>query len=103
MKRLIFYPNHELNKIHILFYKLRTDIQFVRDHIDFYMKNIVDYIPLINIIASSNSLDILLFLREKLKDTNLCHITNSRVRKYLKHIRQEVILKIKKQSNKVSS
>lgn len=103
MKRLIFYPNHELNKIHILFYKLRTDIQFARDHIDFYMKNIVDYIPLINIIASSNSLDILLFLREKLKDTNLCHITNSRVRKYLKHIRQEVILKIKKQSNKVSS
>ena len=79
MKKLLFYPNTELNKVYLLFYNLRNAPLFVKDKIDFYIKNAVDYISLINIAASSERLEILQILKDKLVAKNITQIKNTRI------------------------
>lgn len=100
MKKLLFYPNTELNKVYLLFYNLRNTPPFVKDKIDFYIKNAVDYISLINIAASSERLEILQILKDKLKTKNITQIKNTRIRLYISNIRKEILLKIKLLKNK---
>ena len=95
LKRLLFYPNRELNKIYILFYNLRNNYEFVKAKLDFYLKNTVDFIPLIEMISSSENLEILTILREKIKDENIQNIKNTRIRNKIKTIRRKTINKIK--------
>ena len=96
MRQLILFPNYELHKIHILFYKLRNDFDFIKGKIDFYMKNenIVDHISLINVVASSDSKEILLFLKGKLTNKKLYNIPNTRIRNYLKNIKININQKL---------
>lgn len=100
MKKLLFYPNTELNKVYLLFYNLRNSPLFVKDKIDFYIKNAVDYISLINIAASSERLEILQILKDKLVAKNITQIKNTRIRLYISNIRKEILLKIKHLKNK---
>lgn len=100
MKKLLFYPNTELNKVYLLFYNLRNNSLFVKDKIDFYIKNAVDYIPLINIAASSERLEILQILKDKLITKNMKQVKNTRIRLYISNIRKEILLKIKNLKNK---
>lgn len=100
MKKLLFYPNTELNKVYLLFYNLRNAPLFVKDKIDFYIKNAVDYISLINIAASSERLEILQILKDKLVAKNITQIKNTRIRLYISNIRKEILLKIKLLKNK---
>ena len=99
MKKLLFYPNNELNKVYILFHNLRHNKEFVKNRINFYIKNLVDHISLINIAASSDKLEILQILRDNLITRNI-KIKNTRIKSYIKDIRKELLLKIKSIKNK---
>lgn len=100
MKKLLFYPNTELNKVYLLFYNLRNTPKFVKEKLDFYIKNPVDHISLINISASSDRLEILQILKNKLINKNIAQIKNTRIKSYIKDIRKELLLKIKSIKNK---
>lgn len=100
MKKLLFYPNNELNKVYILFYNLRNNPKFVKEKLDFYINNPVDHISLINMAASSDRLEILQILKNKLMNKNIAQIKNTRIKSYLKDIKKEVLLKINSIKNK---
>lgn len=77
------------NSVILLDEKIRKDI-----------KNAVDYISLINIAASSERLEILQILKNKLMAKKITQIKNTRIRLYISNIRKEILPKIKRLENK---